>query len=265
MATWKGKQERLFGLAGPGPRATTASPALPQEWGKGQQAVEPIGLQHLEGSTPVWTFACADALLEKRVWMQREANTTTIRYDLRRATAPLALSIKALVNYRDHHGNTHAGDWQMQIEPVPHGLRVTPFERAVDFYLLSDRAEATPQHEWYRNYFLSLEAYGGLDALDDNLYAGLFTATLRLGESLTIVASTEAHGLGRGARALGSRGAPPLPCSSAPLLLRVPLRPSNILPWSPTSSLWAAPCPTTPTDVRSSPATPGSATGAATR
>ncbi len=185
------------------------SPTLPQEWGKGQQAVEPTGFQHLErfrleGSTPVWTFACADALLEKRVWMQHGANTTYIRYDLRRATAPLALSIKALVNYRDHHGNTHAGDWQMAIEPVPHGLRVTPFKQVgsrsetCHYYLLSDRAEVTPQHEWYRNYFLSLEAYRGLDALDDNLYAGLFTATLHEGESLTIVASTEAHLVGAG-------------------------------------------------------------------
>ena len=37
--------------------------------------VEPPGFHylerfHLEGTTPVWTFACADALLEKRVWMQ---------------------------------------------------------------------------------------------------------------------------------------------------------------------------------------------------
>jgi predicted glycogen debranching enzyme len=97
-----------------------------------------------------------------------------------------------MVNYRDHHGNTHAGDWQMRVEPVAHGLRMTASEGAVPFYLLSDRAEAASQHEWYRDYFLSVEGYRGLGALDDNLYAGLFQATLRPGESLTIVASTDA-------------------------------------------------------------------------
>ncbi len=164
-----------------------------REW----EGVEPDGFYHLErfhleGATPVWTFACADALLEKRVWMQHGVNTTYIRYHLRRATAPLDLRIKAIVNYRDHHGNTYAADWQMRVAAAPQGLQVTAFDGAVPFYLLSDQAEAMPQHEWYQEYFLSVEKYRGLDALDDNLYAGLLEATLQPGESLTLVASTEA-------------------------------------------------------------------------
>jgi len=54
----------------------------------------------LDGTTPVWHYACADALLEKRIWMQPGANTTHIRYTLNRGTEPLYLSLKALVNYR---------------------------------------------------------------------------------------------------------------------------------------------------------------------
>ena len=186
--------------------------ALRHERGREWDGVEPIGFHHLErfhleGTTPVWTFACADALLEKRVWMQPGANTTYIRYDLRRATAPLTLSVKAIVNYRDHHSNTYAGDWQMGVEPVAHGLQVTAFEGAVPLYLLSDRAEATPQHEWCRDYFLSVERYRGLDALDDNLYAGHFRAVLHPGESLTLVASTQATPSLDGASAYAERRA----------------------------------------------------------
>jgi len=174
--------------------------------------VEPTGFRHLErfhmeGTTPVWTFACADALLEKRVWMQLGANTTYIRYDLRRATAPLVLSIKAMVNYRDHHSNTHAGDCQMHIEPVAHGLCVTAFEGATPFFLLSEGGETVHQHEWYCDYFLSLEAYRGLDALEDNLYAGTFRAELRPRERLTLVASTQATPNLDGARAYLERQA----------------------------------------------------------
>ncbi|HUT19603.1 MAG TPA: amylo-alpha-1,6-glucosidase [Anaerolineae bacterium] len=170
-------------------------PLFANRWTNGQ--VEPHGFRylarfHLEGTTPVWTYACADALLEKRVWMQPGANTTYVRYDLRRGSRPMALNVKALINYRDHHGNTHAGGWRMRVEPVPHGLRVAAFEGAIPFYLLSGRAEAAPQHEWYRDYFLSQESYRGLDAVDDNLYTGHFHAVLQPGESLTIVASTGA-------------------------------------------------------------------------
>jgi predicted glycogen debranching enzyme len=160
-------------------------------------AVNPNGYQHiesfrLEGTTPVWTFAIADALLEKRVWMAREANTTYIHYALRRASQPVTLHLKALVNYRDFHASTHAGNWQMQIEPVALGLKVSAFDGATTFYILSDKARAIPAHEWYRNYFLSLEAERGLDPLDDNLYAGQFTVTLNAGESCALVASTDA-------------------------------------------------------------------------
>lgn len=172
--------------------------------------VEPRGFRHLEhfhleGTTPVWTFALADASLEKRVWMQIGSNTTYVRYDLCRAAAPLTLGIKALVNYRDHHASTFAGDWRMTIEPVEHGLRVIAFDGATPFYILSDRAEARPQHEWYRDFFLSVEDYRGLDALDDNLYAGDFQAILRRGESLTLVASTQALPNLNGATAYAER------------------------------------------------------------
>ena len=42
----------------------------------------------LDGTTPVWTYACAEALLEKRVWMEPGANTTYVRYELLRGPEP---------------------------------------------------------------------------------------------------------------------------------------------------------------------------------
>ena len=146
---------------------------------------------HLEGTTPVWSYTCADALVEKRVWMEQGVNTTYVRYDLKRASGPVSIALKALVNYRDYHSHTNAGDWHMGIDSVQHGLRINAFDGAVPFYLLSDRARATPMHEWYRGYYLSVEAYRGLHAVEDHLQAGFFEAELEAGESLTLVISTE--------------------------------------------------------------------------
>ncbi len=170
-----------------------AYPLAANAWAGG--VTDPTGFVYLdrfrlEGTTPVWTYACADALLEKRVWMEPGADVTYVRYDLVRAAAPLALTLKALVNYRDYHGATHAGDWRMQIDPVAGGLRVRAFEGAVPFYLLSDQAQATPHHDWYRNFHLSVEAYRGLDATEDHLHAGTFEATLAPGASWTLALST---------------------------------------------------------------------------
>jgi glycogen debranching enzyme len=164
----------------------------------------------LQGTTPVWTFACADALLEKRIWMADGSNTTYVRYDLVRGSAgPAQLEIKVLVNYRDFHSTTHMAQLdasaRFQITTVEHGLRVLAGPGATPFYLLCDSAEAEPQHEWYLNFDLAEERFRGLDDREDQLLAGVFRARLELGGSLTMVLSTDAGASLDGRAALATR------------------------------------------------------------
>lgn len=159
--------------------------------------VDPTGYRwlrkfHLEGTTPVWTYPLGNGRLEKRVWMPQGANTTYITYTLADGEHPVELELKALVNYRDHHNNTHADEWQMTIEPVEHGLRIRAHEEAVPLNLLINAdAEITPLHEWVRDFYLSIEAYRGYDAFDDNLHAATFELTLTPEASVTLVATAE--------------------------------------------------------------------------
>jgi predicted glycogen debranching enzyme len=146
---------------------------------------------YLEGSKPVWRYALADALVEKRVWMKQGENTTYVQYSLLRSDGPVELEGKVLVNYRDFHSATHANDWHMEVTPVEHGLRVNAYDGATSFFLRSYGGSWTAQHEWYREYFLPKERERGLDDHEDRLFAGMFRCTLRLGESITIVFSTE--------------------------------------------------------------------------
>lgn len=169
-------------------------PLHANRWADG--TVGPHGYRYLEqfaleGSIPVWRYACADALLEKRVWMQPGANTTYIHYRLARATQPLMLTLKAMVNYRDHHSNTQANGWRMTIVPEEHGVYVSAYPEAIQLHLTSDRAEATAAHDWYYGFGLSAERDRGLNDLDDHLHAATFQTTLQPGESLTLVASIE--------------------------------------------------------------------------
>jgi predicted glycogen debranching enzyme len=176
-------------------------PLYTNRWSDG--SVDPHGYReiesfHLEGSLPVWKFAIADALLEKRIWMPIGENTTYIRYTLHRARSPLSFSIKALTNYRDFHSQTHGGDWHMKIDAIDNGVRIQAFDGATPFYLFSAREgkNASPKpkwesaHIWYKNYSLSVEKYRGLADREDHLYAANLEATLQPGNSLTLVAST---------------------------------------------------------------------------
>ncbi|MBI3014468.1 MAG: glycogen debranching enzyme family protein [Candidatus Tectomicrobia bacterium] len=165
-------------------------PLFTNRWADG--TVDPHGYRQiqefrLEGTTPVWTYAGADALLEKRVWMEPGANTTNVRYYLLRAAAPVSLELKALLNYRDYHASTRGLDWQMDVEAIPNGLRVVAFAGAQPVRILAPHAEAVPVHIWYEGFELLRERERGLDHLDDHLHAGTFRFTLRPGKALTVI------------------------------------------------------------------------------
>jgi len=162
-------------------------------WASG--AIEPNGYVRiesfrLEGTTPVWRFAIGDALLEKRVWMRHDENTTYVQYALLRGSQSMELELRTLINYRDFHSNTHAGDWRMKIDAVKNGLQIIAFEGAIPFYLLSAGAEVEPRHDWCRDYFLPLEKYRGLDDREDYLLAAVFRTALQVNQTVNIVFST---------------------------------------------------------------------------
>lgn len=144
----------------------------------------------LEGTTPVWTFALGDALLEKRIWMQPRENTTYVRYHLQRGSIPMELSLRILVNYRDYHGNTQGQGWQMKTGYVPNGVCVHSFAEAVPYYLLSNRGEFQLHHDWHQDFDLALERYRGLNNRDDHLCIASVLMELAPGDSVLLAAST---------------------------------------------------------------------------
>src|SRR5206468_2850910 len=102
--------------------------------------------------------AVAEALIEKRVWMEPGANTTYLRWRVLRAREPVALTVKALVDYRDYHATTRGGDWRMDVARVPDGLRVTAFDGARPL-LLRARPEAKTAPAWIRHLVLAADQF----------------------------------------------------------------------------------------------------------
>jgi predicted glycogen debranching enzyme len=175
------------------------------QWADG--SITPQGYRYieqfkLEGTVPCWHYACADALLEKRVWMQRGANTTYIHYQLARGSGPLALSIKALINYRDHHSQTRTDRWQMQTQSVAQGICITATDRATPFYLLVSQGGLVTHHNWYHGFELEMENERGLEDQEDHLHIATLDVVLMPQDVLTVVASTLSHPNLDGATAL---------------------------------------------------------------
>ncbi|NET48528.1 MAG: glycogen debranching protein [Merismopedia sp. SIO2A8] len=183
-----------------------AVPLYTNRWSDG--TVDPKGYQHIEtfqldGAIPHWTFALGDALLSKRVWMQQGKNTTYTLYSLDRGSGAMALTIKAVVNYRNHHGGTIDRAWH--VSEVPRGVQVNAFPEAVPFYILSDRGPVSIQQHRFDQVHLAVEQYRGTGQTDTYWQVATIQATLQPGESLTVVASTESAPNLDGNDALGDR------------------------------------------------------------
>ncbi|HEX3376861.1 MAG TPA: amylo-alpha-1,6-glucosidase, partial [Candidatus Acidoferrales bacterium] len=165
-------------------------------WADG--TVDPQGFRntehfHLEGTTPVWTFALADALVEKRIFMRSGENTSYVLYRVIRSSAPVEMSIKVLADYAEEHRVTVGRTQPMNVTAIQDGLKVVAFDGATPCFVRSDAATATPAGNWYRNFDLAAERARGLPDHMDHFFAGEFRATIAPGGSLTIVASTEAN------------------------------------------------------------------------
>ena len=163
-------------------------------WADG--TVAPEGYRNIEsfrldGTSPVWTFAMADALIEKRIWMEQGRNTTYVRYEVLRASCPVSLRLDAFVNYRDYHSTSRGQGWEMRVDAVEAGVRVTAFQGARPVTIAAQGARSTRMHVWYHGFGLAVERERGLDWADDNLLAGRFEITMLAGETITVTCSCE--------------------------------------------------------------------------
>jgi len=194
--------------------------------------VHPHGHLHLEsfrleGTVPTFTYALAEARLEKRIWMLQGHNTTCVAYTLRQGSRPLTLTALPLCTARNHHKLTRGTGWEARLAVVAHGLSVH-FAGAPPYYILSREFSATLEGAWYWRFHHRAEAYRGLDDQEDLYAMGRFTVTLSPGQTATLVISTEAEPCLNGVQALAAErerqrtllAASPLGAESEPDFIR---------------------------------------------
>ncbi len=158
-------------------------------------AVSGRGFVHLESFSvrdgiPTWRYAVADALLEQQIFMAPGANTSYLRLELLRASAPLRATLKPLVAYRDYHSQGR-GAQPFQIESDDGQCRIQAFAGARPYRLSVSQGRFTAAPAWYWNFFHRREAERGLDALEDLFTPGIFDTELIAGLPVFLTATAE--------------------------------------------------------------------------
>ncbi len=145
----------------------------------------------MEGALPVWTFAIADALVERRLWMAYASNTTYVTYRLARGSRPLDLEVTPLVTYRGFHGLASGEGWTIGVDPVDRGAVIHAYDGARPFALRSDRAEFRPGGTWWWDFRHRAESERGLGDHGDLFAPGVFVDRLEPGQTVALIYSTE--------------------------------------------------------------------------
>lgn len=157
---------------------------------QGQRYIESF---ELRGSVPVWRFRCADAVIDKSLWMEHGANTTYVAYAALSAAEPVRLAIEVIVDDRVFH-NTGQVAWPVAVEALCDGVRVWSSDpEAPPLVVRMAAADVTLSCELFRDFELPLEAARGLRDSDDHVHAATLSATIAPGETVVVLASIEAE------------------------------------------------------------------------
>ncbi|MEV4138730.1 amylo-alpha-1,6-glucosidase [Dactylosporangium sp. NPDC049742] len=179
---------RHLGLAALDPVLTLPSGATvslaTHEWDGG--VVSPEGHTLLErfelvDGLPRWRWRIGPVVLERGLAMVHGSPHVGVVHRLLSAPGPVTLTLKALVTWRDAHGERGAAGPPPVVASSGDGAVV---ERA--FRLHGPSWEAGGQ--WYRGAYAREEAARGLNAAEDLWFAGQFRAELRTGEALEVEA-----------------------------------------------------------------------------
>ncbi len=179
---------RHLGLAALDPVLTLQSGAsvslATHEWDGG--VVSPEGHTLLErfelvDGLPRWRWRIGPVVLERSIAMVHGSPHVGVVHRLLSAPGPVTLTLKALVTWRDAHGERGASGPPPAVVSASDGAVV---ERA--FRLQGPSWQ--PGGQWYRGAYAREEAARGLNASEDLWFAGEFSAQLRAGEALEVEA-----------------------------------------------------------------------------
>jgi predicted glycogen debranching enzyme len=141
---------------------------------------------------PQFIYSAGGVTLKKTIAMKHGENTTLIVYEVLEAKNRFELELLPLIAGRDYHSLTHASDGiRRDADFSDHVLKVRPYQSGPELFISVPGSEFLKQGDWYYHFNYSEEKYRGLEFEEDLFSHGKFNATLKQGDKLGIIISTE--------------------------------------------------------------------------
>ena len=158
-------------------------------------AIAPSGHHYLDRFTkelfPEWEYEAEGIRLRKTIAMVHGENTTLIIYDVIEAAEPFTLELLPLIAARGYHSLNHEGPHMHWHVDFSDGIFHNQPDGKNHVFISVPGAvyEHTPR--WFNGVEYPVEQYRGLDFTEDLFNHGTFSVSLKQGDSLGIIVSTE--------------------------------------------------------------------------
>ncbi len=159
-------------------------------------AINPQGNQFLTKFTkdlfPEWTYEVNCVVLKKTIAMVHGENTTLILYTVVKAAKPFMLQLQPFVAARGYHElqNNKSNLW-WDVDFSNGIFKNHPYEGAPFVYISVPDATYEHNPNWFDHYNYLEERNRGLDCREDLLNHGTLSVTLKKGQTIGIIVSTE--------------------------------------------------------------------------
>jgi predicted glycogen debranching enzyme len=158
--------------------------------------IHPNGLQYLKSFTkdffPEWIYKIGEIELKKTIAMVHNENTTVIVYEVIKASQAFQLELLPLLSGRGYHSMMHANDAVNRNAEFTNDTFITKLYNDIPgIYINVPCSDYYHHPNWFLHFNYTVEQYRGLDFDEDLFNPGHFSVTLKEGDTIGIILSTE--------------------------------------------------------------------------
>jgi len=139
---------------------------------------------------PIFTYKINSAIIEKSIWMEHGKNRTFIRYNFLKSEKEIFLKLSPTLNYRDYHSlqkSSYGLEQLCSFDVKENSFTVSPNNGEESYQVGWSSGSFREDRFWYYNNEYLEEQKRGLDFTEDTFNFGSIEATMKEGDSLTIV------------------------------------------------------------------------------
>jgi predicted glycogen debranching enzyme len=158
--------------------------------------IHPSGCSHLikfeREIFPTFYYRINDVILKKTIASVAGENTTLVLYDVVEAPDSFTLTLLPLASARDFHtlsvSNDNIGTQYLFEDGI---FRTLNYQGGAELFIAVPGSRFTEKQGWYYNFEYIIEQERGLDYHEDLYSHGYFSITLKQGDTLGVIISTE--------------------------------------------------------------------------